>query len=473
MTDDVPRSASLLKTVNSRLSPKILIRILALAAILAATVCALFGICPGLWQPAAIAIATTLLWATGALPEDQTALIFFASASLSGISRPDVVLSGFTTGALWLVFGGLVIGAAVRRTGLDRAIAAPVIARVKGTYTQAVFAITLLSLILSFLVPSSMTRVILMMPVVLAICDALGMPAGRGRHGLVVTAVLMNYYFGIGILPANVPNMALVGSLEKNLHIHLQFADYFFTYFPALSLLKAALAAALISFAYRVPIVPARRDDAKAVADAPGRKLVALVLVVALLLWITDFAHGISPAWIALTVAIIFMFPGIDIVPVSQFSALVNIRPLFFVAGILGLGNFIAVSGLGSAAAVQLASLVGLNANGSIKEAALLIGIASAMGLLATHGGMAAMLPSLAQDLARLSGLPIDIVIGTIVVGYSILLFPYQVPPTVVGFQMAQVPHRAAAVSVLWIGLVTSIVAVPCQFLWWRLIGFR
>ena len=473
MADDVLRAASLRKIANSRLSPRIIIRIVALSAICIATVSAVFGVQPGLWQPAAIAIATTLLWATGALPEDQTALIFFSAASLSGTGSPDVVFSGFTTGALWLVFGGLVIGAAVRRTGLDRAIAVPVIARVKGTYTQAVIAITMLSLILSFLVPSSMTRVILMTPVVLAICDALGMPAGRGRHGLVVTAVLMNYYFGTGILPANVPNMALVGSLEKNLHVHLQYASYFLTYFPALSLLKAAIAVVLVSFAYRTPIVPIPRDTAKAVVDPPGRNFVALVLAVALALWITDFAHGISPAWIALTVAIIFMFPGIDIVPVSQFSALVNMRPLFFVAGILGLGNFIAVSGLGSAAAVHLASLVGLSADGSLREAALLTGIASAMGLLATHGGMAALLPSLAQDLARLSGLPIDIVVGTIVMGYSMLLLPYQVPPTVVGFQMANVPHRAAAVSVLWIGLVTSLVAVPSQFLWWRLIGFH
>jgi len=147
-------------------------------------------------------------------------------------------------------------------------------------------------------------------------------------------------------------------------------------------------------------------------------------------------------------------------------------RPLLYVAGILGLGSFIAASGLGMWTAQHLAAVAGIQNDGTTREAAVLTAIAAALGLLATHGGMAALLPSLAKELAAASGLSIDVVIGTIVVGYSVLLLPYQVPPSVVGFQMAGVPHRSAALTTLWIGAVTAAVSVPCQFLWWRLIGF-
>jgi hypothetical protein len=85
---------------------------------------------------------------------------------------------------------------------------------------------------------------------------------------------------------------------------------------------------------------------------------------------------------------------------------------------------------------------------------------------------MAALMPSLVKDLAAASGLTIETVIGTIVLGYSILLLPYQVPPSIVGFQMAAVSPRAATLATLSIGLLTSLVAVPLQLLWWRVIGF-
>jgi anion transporter len=449
------------------------IRTVALAAMAVAGGSALVGVPPGLWQAAVISIATVVLWATGALPEDQTALAFFISASVLGLVGSDVVFSGFATAALWLVFGGLVIGAAVRKTGLDRVIAAPIIATAGGSYGRAVTSVVLLSLVLSVLVPSNMTRMMLIVPVIVALAEGLGLSAGRGRTGLVTAAVLANYYFGTGLLPANVPNMALAGNLEKTLHIHLHFASYFGTYFPVLGLLKSVLAGILIWLAFHAPV--SQRLARVSLAPEAGdwrRRLTAAVLVIALLFWVTDFIHGISPAWVALVVAFVFMFPGIDIVPLDQLGQLVSVRPLLYVGGMLGLGGFIAASGLGTAAAHELAAWVGLSSDGTIREAILLTGISATLGLLATHGGMGALMPSLAQDLATASGLSLDAVIGTIVVGYSIFLLPYQVPPSVVGYQMAEIPHRTAVLATLWIGAVTAAITVPLQFLWWRLIGF-
>jgi di/tricarboxylate transporter len=448
------------------------LRIVALAAIVVASGSALAGLMPGLWQPALLSLSIILLWATGALPEDQTALIFFVGASLQGFVRPEIIFSGFATTAFWLVFGGLVIGAAVRRCGLDIVIARPFLAFTRGAYWRAVVAVILISLVLSLVVPSSMTRVMLSVPVVLALCEQLGLGDGRGKLGLVAAAVLASYYFGSGLLPANVPNMALVGSTEKILPIHFRFAEYFITYFPVLGLVKTALAGCLIVLAFNVPVADVPVVKLSVERDDNRKWLVGLVLIAALLFWVTDFVHGISPAWIAMIAALIFLFPGVDIVPLDQFGRLVNVRPLFFVAGILGLGSFIAASGLGTAAAQYLSAWVGLKNDGSLREVGLLTGISATLGLLATHGGMAALMPSLAKDLAVASGLPIKTVIGTVVVGYSILLLPYQVPPSLVGFQIAAIPSRDAALATFAIGLVTSLVAVPLQFMWWRAIGF-
>jgi di/tricarboxylate transporter len=240
-----------------------------------------------------------------------------------------------------------------------------------------------------------------------------------------------------------------------------------------LGLLKAVLAGILIGLAFQSP-VSGEAARVQTVRSAPDwrRRLTAIVLVVALLFWITDFIHGISPAWVALAAAFIFMFPGIDIVPLGELGQQASVRPLLYVGGMLGLGSFIAASGLGSAVAQELASWIGLRSDGTMREAVLLTGISATLGLLATHGGMAALMPSLAQELATASGLSLNAVIGTIVVGYSIFLLPYQVPPSVVGFQIAEIPHRSAVLATLWIGAVTAAVTVPLQFVWWNAIGF-
>lgn len=106
---------------------RICIPIVTLAAIGLISVSAVAGFTPGLWQAAVLSAAVIALWATGALPEDQTALIFFVSASLLGLVRADVIFSGFASTAFWLIFGGLVIGAAVSRSGPDAIIAQPIL----------------------------------------------------------------------------------------------------------------------------------------------------------------------------------------------------------------------------------------------------------------------------------------------------------------------------------------------------------
>ncbi|MEI9805496.1 MAG: SLC13 family permease [Pseudolabrys sp.] len=162
------------------MNAKIIIRSVALICIVGASGYSLLGHAPAIWQAAAITAAIILLWSTGALPEDQTALIFFASASILGLVGSDVIFSGFVTAAVWLVFAGLVIGVAVRRTGIDQLIATPIIALAGSSYWRAVATVIAISLVLSFTVPSSMTRMMLVIPVIIAFIERLGLASVDG-----------------------------------------------------------------------------------------------------------------------------------------------------------------------------------------------------------------------------------------------------------------------------------------------------
>ena len=53
------------------------------------------------------------LWAIGSLPEYLVALLFFVLAILLKIASPAVIFSGFASGTLWLVLGGLITSTAL------------------------------------------------------------------------------------------------------------------------------------------------------------------------------------------------------------------------------------------------------------------------------------------------------------------------------------------------------------------------
>ena len=60
-------------------------------------------------RAAALLLLAIGLWATAALPEHITALLFLALCMVLAIAPANVVFSGFESGTVWLVLGGLVV----------------------------------------------------------------------------------------------------------------------------------------------------------------------------------------------------------------------------------------------------------------------------------------------------------------------------------------------------------------------------
>ena len=92
-------------------------------------------------------------WATGALPEYLTALIFLLMAVISRVAPAPVVFSGFSSGALWLVFGGLIIAAAVKSTGFGKRLSHRMLAPAIASYAGVISSIVFLTILLSFFYP--------------------------------------------------------------------------------------------------------------------------------------------------------------------------------------------------------------------------------------------------------------------------------------------------------------------------------
>ena len=68
----------------------------------------------------ALVVFTLGFWATAALPEYMTALIFLLVAAASKLASPSIIFSGFHSGAIWLVLGGLIIGLVIGKVRFGR-----------------------------------------------------------------------------------------------------------------------------------------------------------------------------------------------------------------------------------------------------------------------------------------------------------------------------------------------------------------
>jgi hypothetical protein len=79
---------------------------------------------------------------------------------------------------------------------------------------------------------------------------------------------------------------------------------------------------------------------------------------------------------------------------------------------------------------------------------------------------MAGVVTPLIADISVNAGLSPHFVLASIVLGYSTVILPFQIPPVVVGYHIAGVRAAKAAVYTAGIGILTCVVSYPLQ-LWW------
>ncbi|MFN0041943.1 MAG: SLC13 family permease [Alphaproteobacteria bacterium] len=420
------------------------------------------------------------LWASGALPVPVTAIGFFLGAVLLAIAPAPVVFSGFASTAFWLVFGGLIVGLAVERTGLGQRLAGALVRIFAGGYLRVVVGVVMVGLVLAFLMPSTMGRVIVLVPIVAALADRLGYPPGtRGRDGIVMATALGTFMPAAAILPANVANMVMTGAAETLYGVHVRYMEYLILHFPVLGLLKTGFVVAVVWLLYRDPSVrPVAALDERGADCAPRRAwtrdehLLAVILVLTLIAWALDSWHGLSPAWVALAAGFLCLLPGITLVPTEDFERKMNWGSLVYVAGILGLAAVIDHAGLGRVLANALVAATGLEQDAAARNFAALVAVGTLLSMATTIGGLPGVLSPLAEGVAAASGLPLKTVLMTQVLGFSTVILPYQLPPLVVAMQLGGVSASSGARATLALAAITLAALMPLNFFWWRALGY-
>jgi len=430
------------------------------------------GVEPVVMRAAGLVLFCVGLWATQALPEHITGLLFLLLVVLASVAPPNVAFSGFTSATLWLVLGGLVIAEAVRSTGLGERVALALLGRFTGSYPLLVTGTVLVSTLLMFVMPATLGRILLLIPVIAGLCRRLGFPPGSpGHNGLMLAGFFSTFQGGTAVLPANAPNLALAGAAEALHGVHLIYGEYLLVHFPVMGFLRLVLIIVLTCWLFPARIERLEPEGRREPMSGAEMRL-AVLLAAALALWATDFAHGVRPGWIALGAALVAVMPRVGVLPVAAFNDRIKFAPYFYIGSVLGLGAVIVSSGLSAWIGSVAFGLLPLEQGADFRNFMVLALAAAVACLAATNPAQPGLIVPLAPQIAEATGWPLNAAIMISALGFSNVLLPYTVPPVVVGLQLVGIGFRETARYTLALAVPGFALLLPLDYLWWRAIGY-
>ena len=427
---------------------------------------------PEMMRIASVVVIAVSLWASGVFPEYFTAIIFFFLAMAFTDAGAPVVFSGFHSAAVWIIFGGLIIGTAVQETGFGKTLARALLRFFPRNYFGILSGITVVGAVLCFIIPSNTGRIVIMMPIFMAMADRVGFEIGSpGRAGLALAVCGGAVYPSLAVLPAAVPNVAWVGSVESIHGIRITFAEYLVANFPVIGLISILGIPVICRVLFPAKVSDAPSDIEASEASVQQTRLI-IVLVSALGLWMTAFIHGISPAWVALGAAAVCMLPRVGTVPSSIMVGRVSYAPWFFVAGVLGMGAVVAKAGLGDHISAFLFEAVPLTKGEDFRNFATVSGVSMVISLFTTVPGQPAIMTTLATDISAATGWPLGTVLMMQPLSWAMSMFAYQFPPFILAAHLGGISSSNMAKMILAMWALAWVFMLPLLFLWWQTIGY-
>tara|TARA_B110000305_G_scaffold40036_1_gene41385 strand:+ start:700 stop:2070 length:1371 start_codon:yes stop_codon:yes gene_type:complete len=423
-----------------------------------------------LMRTSAISGLALALFATRLLPEVVTALGCFLAFLMIDAAPNAVIFSGFTSGGFWLLFAGLIVGTAISVTGLGTQFALRIFQKTGDSYIKAALLLALSGLGLGLLVPSTMPRIIILMPVALSLSNTMGYGIGsRGHVGLTVTGAIATLLPTYAILTANLPTIIHFGAFETLYDIQPSYARYFIEQAPANAVRFMVLLVLMLPFA-------SPRSDTASVLDAPmpftytQRKLLIL-LGSAILFWALDTFHGISPAWVALSLAAVLLIPGFGILDSNVMKTKIDMSPAFFIAAVFAISAVAQHTGLGTVVADRFIPVLGLGQGSDLRDLYSVFGLSTVLSHLTTAPAAPAILAPLAGSIAAETGWSIETIAMAQVLGISTPLLPYQAPPLIIAMALAKIPMIALLRVCLWLAVAVAVLGVPITYFWWSYLG--
>ena len=430
----------------------------------------------------ALAIAAFMIvaWITEAIDYAVAGFVGCYLYWALGVVPFNVAFSGFANDTPWFLFGAGLFGAMATKTGLARRIALFVMRRVGHTYARLLLGLIITDFVLTFVIPSGIARVVVMSAVALGLVEAFGVGPGSniGRAMFLIVTYTASIFDKMII--AGAASITARGAIERFGGVEVLWSRWFLAYLPC-DILTILIAWRLTLWMYP-PEKNSLTSEEAAYLEHEVRQLggwnaettrAAVLIALAIGLWLTDFLHHISPSIIGLGVGLAAVLPVIGVLNVEDLRRM-NYLPVFFVAAAISMGEvLVQTRTLDLVTTAVLSWMEPLL--GSVLQSTLVlywtafayhILLASEISMLGTS------VPVLMQFAKEHAMNPL--LVGMIwTFGAGGKLFAYQSGVLIVGMSYGYFRSRDLLRMGLLLTLVQCVLLLLVVFFYWPLIGIR
>ncbi len=287
-----------------------------------------------------------VLWIGQPFPHALSGLIgcylFWSAAGMPF----STAFGGFANATSWFVLAAGLFGIMATRTGLAHRLARRILGLAGTSYSRLLLSFLVTSLALNLLVPSGIARVIILGGIALGVTKSLGWgPMSVPARGLFVTLTVASSLFDKMMITGG-STIVAQGFIEKMGQSRVYWSQWLFAHIPTILVsLPACWVAALLLFPYRASgVAPAVAPGGEPRAWSPAERRCAVILGLAVGLWMTDFVHHIHPAMVALGIGLAAMLPGVGVLKPGELKEF-DFLPFLFTASALSLGMGLMESG--------------------------------------------------------------------------------------------------------------------------------
>ena len=308
------------------------------------------SVAPAAQGAMAISSFMILAWMTNIMEYGAAGLIGCLLFWATGVAKIETAFSGFANDTPWFLFGAIMLGTAANKTGVPQRIGAFVVGRVGTSYSRLLLGLIVTSFLLTLIVPSGNARLVIMASFAVSVINVFGVGKGSniGRGIFLVLTYTCAIFDKMVIAGAGA--ITAVGNIERFGDIHVSYALWFIAFFPcALLTIFTAWRFALWAYPPEKESVSGSMEELKTQLRGnqewtPIAIKSTLLSILAIVLWMTDFLHHISPSVIALALALVAFLPFVNVLEVEDMQK-TNLMPVFFVAAALSMSNVAQATG--------------------------------------------------------------------------------------------------------------------------------
>lgn len=340
-----------------------------------------------------VAIFAIIVWVSQAMEDAISGLVIVFLLAAMGATKLGDAFSGYSNTAVWLIVIGFIMAGCMEKSGLSKRIALILVNSAKGSAIKVYWAVALVMLVTSFLVPSITARTLLMLPIIVGIGQAFGAKQGQSNivKALLFIVAMSGTMMSIGILTAHVGNPITVGLIEIATKQTISWAEWFKIGAPPAFIL-AAISVFILQkmWAPEIKTLGQGQDYVRKELAALGKltlqeKYTMLVFLLTLILWATDSMHKVNVVLVGMVAVILLLWPGSGVMGWKEAQQKVPWNIFVLYGAGLSMGTALVTSGAAKWLAGTMLGPISTIPHST--QMILLIWIATALQIFFTGGG--------------------------------------------------------------------------------------